>query len=135
MNCPRRRTSSPPRHLSFRVAGGGTGRRGWPSARARRSPRRRRSATADIKRRQRPREPMSSPTDQLPALPVERWWGEHLRETRRHPELYRLLVGPVFHGRGVPRGDGRPVILLPGFGGGGQTPPVLPGRVAPRRLS
>ena len=68
---------------------------------------------------------MSSPTDQLPALPVERWWGEHLRETRWQLELYRLLVDPVFHGRGVPRGDGRPVILLPGFGGGDQTLLVL----------
>ena len=28
---------------------------------------------------------------------------------------------PVFIGRGVPRGDGRPVILMPGFGGGDQT--------------
>jgi pimeloyl-ACP methyl ester carboxylesterase len=68
---------------------------------------------------------MSSPTDRLPPLPVDRWWGEHLRETRWQLELYRLLVDPVFHGRGVPRGDGRPVILLPGFGGGDQTLLVL----------
>ena len=68
---------------------------------------------------------MSSPADQIPRLPVERWWGEHLRETRWQLELYRLLVDPVFRGRGVPRGDGRPVVLLPGFGGGDQTLLVL----------
>lgn len=68
---------------------------------------------------------MSSPTEQLPQLPVERWWGHHLRETRWQLELYRLLVDPVFRGRGVPRGDGRPVVLLPGFGGGDQTLLVL----------
>ena len=68
---------------------------------------------------------MSSPIDQLPGLPVERWWGDHLRETRWQLELYRLLVDPVFRGRGVPRGDGRPVVLLPGFGGGDQTLLVL----------
>jgi len=50
---------------------------------------------------------MSSPTDRLPALRVERWWGEHLRETRWQLELYRLLVDPVFRGRGVPRGEVR----------------------------
>ena len=68
---------------------------------------------------------MSSPADQLPPLPTERWWGDHLRETRWQLELYRLLVDPVFHGRGVPRGDGRQVVLLPGFGGGDQTLLVL----------
>lgn len=68
---------------------------------------------------------MSSPTDQLPPLPLERWWGDHLRETRWQLELYRLLADPVFRGRGVPRGDGRPVILVPGFGGGDQTLLVL----------
>jgi len=68
---------------------------------------------------------MSSPTDPptltLPPLPVERWWGDHVRETRWQLELYRLLADPVFRGAGVPHGDGRPVILLPGFGGGDQT--------------
>jgi triacylglycerol lipase len=74
---------------------------------------------------------MSSPTDrasgagELPPLPVDPWWGDHLRETRWQLELYRLLVDPVFHGRGVPRGDGRPVVLMPGFGGGDQTLLVL----------
>jgi pimeloyl-ACP methyl ester carboxylesterase len=30
-------------------------------------------------------------------------------------ELTALLGDPVFRGRGVPRGDGRPVLLIPGF--------------------
>jgi pimeloyl-ACP methyl ester carboxylesterase len=75
---------------------------------------------------------MSSPTEaaqqatvELPPLPTERWWGDHLRETRWQLELYRLLFDPVFRGVGVPRGDGRPVILMPGMGGGDQTLLVL----------
>jgi len=76
---------------------------------------------------------MSSPTEtdgpdtdaELPPLPTDRWWGDHLRETRWQLELYRLLVDPVFRGSGVPRGDGRPVILMPGLGGGDQTLLVL----------
>jgi triacylglycerol lipase len=62
---------------------------------------------------------------ELPPLPAGRWWGEHLRETRWQLELSRLLVDPVFRGAGLPRGDGRPVILTPGFGGGDQTLLVL----------
>jgi hypothetical protein len=61
----------------------------------------------------------------LPPLPVDRWWGDHLREVRWQLELGRLLVDPVFRGVGVPRGDGRPVILMPGLGAGDQTPLVL----------
>jgi triacylglycerol lipase len=76
---------------------------------------------------------MSSPTEaeqpeidiELPALPTERWWGDHLRETRWPLELCRLLVDPVFRGHDVPHGDGRPVVLMPGFGGGDQTLLVL----------
>lgn len=30
-------------------------------------------------------------------------------------EMSALLKDPVFRGRGVPRGDGRPVLLIPGF--------------------
>jgi pimeloyl-ACP methyl ester carboxylesterase len=63
---------------------------------------------------------MYSPPE-FPPLPVGRWWGDHLRETRWQLELYRLLVEPVFHGCGVARADGRAVILMPGFGGGDQT--------------
>ena len=43
-------------------------------------------------------------------------------------ELTRLLVDPVFVARaGVPRGDGRPVVLLPGFLAGDQTLAVMAG--------
>ena len=68
---------------------------------------------------------MYSRTDDLPAVPDERWWGDHLRETRWTLELSRLVADPVFHGRRVPRGDGRPVLLMPGFGGGDYTLLVL----------
>jgi triacylglycerol lipase len=68
---------------------------------------------------------MYSPTDELPVIPDERWWGDHLRETRWTLELSRLLADPVFRGRGVSRGDGRPLILIPGFGGGDYTLVVL----------
>jgi pimeloyl-ACP methyl ester carboxylesterase len=50
------------------------------------------------------------------AGPAERrWWGRHLAELRWQAELARLLADPVFRGEGVPRGDGAPVLLLPGF--------------------
>jgi triacylglycerol lipase len=67
---------------------------------------------------------MSSRTD-LPPVPTERWAGAHLRETRWQLELCRLLADPVLRGGGVPRGDGRAVVLLPGFGAGDQTLIVL----------
>jgi pimeloyl-ACP methyl ester carboxylesterase len=62
---------------------------------------------------------------ELPPVPSGRWGGEHLRETRWTLELCRLLRDPVFRGAGVPRGDGRTVLLMPGFGGGDQTLLVL----------
>jgi pimeloyl-ACP methyl ester carboxylesterase len=62
---------------------------------------------------------MSSPADSA------KWSGNHLAEFRWQLELYRLLLDPVFHGRGLPHGDGRPVILMPGFGAGDQTLLVL----------
>jgi triacylglycerol lipase len=68
---------------------------------------------------------MYSPTEELPAIPDERWWGDAFRETRSAFELSRLLADPVFLGCGVARGDGRPVILVPGFGGGDYTLLVL----------
>ena len=40
-------------------------------------------------------------------------------------ELSALLKDPVFRGRGVPRGDGRPVLLIPGFLAGDWTLRVL----------
>lgn len=69
--------------------------------------------------------PYEPPAYELPPLPTERWWGDHLREIRWQLELYRLLVDPVLRGRGVPRGDGRAVVLMPGLGGGDQTLLVL----------
>lgn len=56
-----------------------------------------------------------------------RWWGRPLAETRWQLELARLLVDPVLRGDGVPRGDGRPVVLMPGFMAGDQTLVVLAG--------
>jgi triacylglycerol lipase len=53
------------------------------------------------------------------------WWGNHPGEVRWTLELGRLLVDPVFVPLGVPRGDGRPVILMPGFLAGDQTLTVL----------
>jgi pimeloyl-ACP methyl ester carboxylesterase len=47
-----------------------------------------------------------------------RWWGRPVREMRWGAEFTRLLVDPVFHGHGIPHGDGEPVLVLPGFGGG-----------------
>lgn len=63
-----------------------------------------------------------------PELPAEggRWWGRPLAETRWVLELARLSVDPVFlGGPSLPRGDGRPVILMPGFLAGDQTLAVL----------
>jgi triacylglycerol lipase len=54
-----------------------------------------------------------------------RWWGRPLAETRWQLELARLLVDPVLWGGNVPRGDGRPVLLMPGFLAGDQTLLVL----------
>ena len=65
---------------------------------------------------------------QLPDAPTDpgpRWWGNHVGELRWQLELYRLLADPVFRGQDVPRGDGRPVLLLPGFGAGDYTLAVL----------
>jgi pimeloyl-ACP methyl ester carboxylesterase len=59
-------------------------------------------------------------------MPGDRgWWGRPLAETRWQLELARLLVDPVLRGHGVARGDGRPVVLLPGFLAGDQTLLVL----------
>jgi triacylglycerol lipase len=44
-----------------------------------------------------------------------------LAETRWTLELCRLLIDPVFAGFGVPPGNGRPVLVLPGFLAGDQT--------------
>ena len=54
-----------------------------------------------------------------------RWWGRPLAETRWCAELMRLVADPVWRGAGVPHGDGRPVVLMPGFLAGDQTLSVL----------
>ena len=56
-----------------------------------------------------------------------RWWGRHLREVRWQAELARLLVDPVYQGRGVPHGDGGPVMLIPGFLAGDLSLRVMAG--------
>ncbi|KUH85564.1 hypothetical protein AU186_22715 [Mycobacterium sp. GA-1999] len=48
-------------------------------------------------------------------VPQQVWWGHPLRELRWYGELARLLSDPIMRGRGVPHGDGRAVVLLPGF--------------------
>jgi triacylglycerol lipase len=54
------------------------------------------------------------------------WWGRPVAETRSMLELARLLVDPVFLVQsGVASGDGRPVVLLPGFLAGDQTLAVM----------
>jgi triacylglycerol lipase len=55
----------------------------------------------------------------------DRWWGRPLAETRWCLELGRLLADPVWHGIGVPHGDGRPVVVMPGFLAGDQTLRVM----------
>lgn len=81
--------------------------------------------------------PVSSALDEAAFDPVpppapgapepERWWGNHLGEMRWQLELARLLVDPVFRGQGLPRGDGAPVLLAPGFLAGDGSLSVLRG--------
>jgi pimeloyl-ACP methyl ester carboxylesterase len=54
-----------------------------------------------------------------------RWIGRPLAETRWWLELARLTSDPILYGLGVPHGDGRPVLLMPGFLAGDQTLTVL----------
>jgi pimeloyl-ACP methyl ester carboxylesterase len=56
---------------------------------------------------------------------TDRWWGHHLQEIRWQAELARLLVDPVYRGEGVPRGDGGPVLLIPGFLAGDNSLSVM----------
>jgi triacylglycerol lipase len=60
----------------------------------------------------------------------ERWCGRHVHELRWQLEAARLLADPVFYGRGVARGDGRPVLLLPGLLAGDYTLAPLAGWLA-----
>jgi pimeloyl-ACP methyl ester carboxylesterase len=66
---------------------------------------------------------MSSSGSELPAG----WWGRPLAESRCVLELSRLLTDPVFAGRDITPGDGRPAVLVPGFLAGDQTLAVLAG--------
>ena len=70
---------------------------------------------------------MSWPADSPPVQDGARWWGRPVAEARWQLELARLLVDPVLRGQGITRGDGRPVVLLPGFLAGDQTLLVLAG--------
>ena len=58
-------------------------------------------------------------------LAEPKWWGTHLREMRWQAELARLLADPVWRGVGLPRGDGAPVLLIPGFLAGDQSLSVM----------
>jgi triacylglycerol lipase len=62
---------------------------------------------------------------QQTAVAEPKWWGAHLREFRWQAELARLLADPVWRGVGVPRGDGGPVLLIPGFLAGDQSLSVM----------
>lgn len=59
--------------------------------------------------------------------PPDSWWGNHLAESRWQVELARLLVDPVYRGVGIPRGDGAPLLLVPGFLAGDTSLSVLRG--------
>lgn len=59
--------------------------------------------------------------------PQRRWWGHPLRELRWQAELARLLLDPVYRGDGVPRGDGAPALLFPGFLAGDASLAVMRG--------
>ena len=69
------------------------------------------------------------PTPPPPAPPdaPRRWWGRHGAELRWQAELGRLMIDPVFAGKGVPRGDGGPVMLIPGFLAGDASLSVMAG--------
>ena len=54
-------------------------------------------------------------TETVEAVARAKWWGAHLREFRWQGELARLMADPVWRGVGQPRGDGGPVLLIPGF--------------------
>ena len=68
------------------------------------------------------------PTTPPPPDQRRQWWGRHLQETRWLLELARLQADPLFWApdrRDVPRGDGSPVVLIPGFLAGDPSLVVL----------
>jgi pimeloyl-ACP methyl ester carboxylesterase len=56
-----------------------------------------------------------TPTPPGAGAPQRRWWGRHVSEFRWTAELAVLTLDPVFYGLGVPHGNGKPVLLIPGF--------------------
>jgi len=59
------------------------------------------------------------------AVAEAKWWGAHFKEVRWQAELARLLADPVWRGTDLPRGDGSPVLLIPGFLAGDQSLSVM----------
>jgi len=55
------------------------------------------------------------------------WRPSLALEQRAGIELAELIASPVYYGIGVPRGDGRPVLLLPGFMGSDNYLTILGG--------
>lgn len=53
------------------------------------------------------------------------WAPPIWRETRIAAEYAKLIRDPVFAGKNVPHGDGRPVILIPGFLAGDSSMSVM----------
>jgi len=51
----------------------------------------------------------------IPSPRAGLWWGRPISELRWQLEWAALLADPVWRGVGVPRGDGSPVLLVPGF--------------------
>ena len=64
---------------------------------------------------------------QRPSRPERPWWGRPVGELRWQAELARLLIDPVYRGHGLPRGDGGPVLLIPGFLAGDSSLAVMGG--------
>jgi triacylglycerol lipase len=58
----------------------------------------------------------------------DEWWRPSLAfEQRAAVEFAELLASPVYYGHGVPRGDNRAVLLIPGFMGSDSYLTVLAG--------
>jgi triacylglycerol lipase len=72
-------------------------------------------------------QPSFDPVPPGEPIPARRWWGRHGSELRWQAELARLLVDPVYLGAGAPRGDGTPVMLIPGFLAGDASLSVMAG--------
>lgn len=68
-----------------------------------------------------------APLPNEPAREARRWWGHPIGEYRWQLELARLLADPVYRGAGVPRGNGAPVLLIPGFLAGDASLSVMHG--------